>query len=133
MSVATLRSSVTLDLPMWRPMTMPVQERGGVFTSRRSVSRIRKPRGAVTRVAAVLAALPLFAGCGTMQVKESALAAGSLRQQTAPIVVGQSSRTSGRVQLGKPWVTSEYWRFDLFRWTDQISELMVVMLIPTIY
>ena len=112
---------------------MPVELHGGVLKSGRSVSRLRKPRGAVTRIAAVLAALPLFAGCGTMQVKQSALAADSLKQQTAPIVVGQSNRASVRVQLGKPWVASEYWRFDLFRWTDQISEVMVVMLIPTMY
>jgi len=111
---------------------MPVQEHGGVLKSGRSASRLRKPRGPVTRIAAVLAALPLFAGCGTTQVRQSALAGGSLEKQTAPIVVGQSNRASVRVLLGKPWIESEYWRFDLFRWTDQIAELLIV-LIPTMY
>jgi len=112
---------------------MPVQEHRGVLESGRSVSPLRKAHAAVTRIAAVVAALPLFAGCGgDIPIKESSLAS-SLPQQTAKIVVGQSDRTSVRAQLGTPWVTSDDWRFDLFRATDENSMLMVVMLLPMAY
>jgi hypothetical protein len=42
-----------------------------------------------------------------------------LPQQTAAIVVGQTDRARVRQQLGVPWITSEYWHFDLFRATGK--------------
>lgn len=41
-------------------------------------------------------------------------------EQTAPVrvaavVVGQTDRTTARQQLGEPWLSSDVWRFDLFR------------------
>jgi hypothetical protein len=43
----------------------------------------------------------------------------SLPEQTASIVPGQTDRAAVRQLLGEPWLTSESWRFDLFRMTDK--------------
>ncbi|MFO1393900.1 MAG: hypothetical protein U1F09_09095 [Steroidobacteraceae bacterium] len=83
-------------------------------------------------MAAILVAALLAAGCGGMiPIDESSLE-DSLAQQIAPIVVGQSDRASVRAQLGKPWITSNEWRFDLFRSNDKNSTLTWII-IPVAY
>lgn len=77
-------------------------------------------------IAAVLAALAL-AGCGEYPLKESRVE-GTLPQATVPIVVGETDRTEVRRLLGAPWVSSEYWRFDLFRLSDENSVLFWYLL-----
>lgn len=73
----------------------------------------------------------LLAGCGDIQVKESKIEQ-TLPQQVAPVVVGQSDRASVRALLGAPWLSSNYWRFDVFRTSDKNSQLMLIF-VPVMY
>ena len=63
-----------------------------------------------------LAALAL-AGCFGIPVHRSSVEE-DLPKKTAPIVVGQTDRVDVRRVLGEPWVSSDYWGFDLFRISD---------------
>ncbi len=85
----------------------------------------------VARVLGIAATVVLalsVSGCGELQVQESEIAT-SLPQKTAPIVLGQTDRADVRQGLGKPWLSSEYWGFDLFRVSDS-NVSMIVILIP---
>ena len=53
-----------------------------------------------------------------MPIRESQMET-SLPETTASIVPGQTDRAAARQLLGEPWLTSEYWRFDLFRMMGQ--------------
>lgn len=85
----------------------------------------------IAAVVAILAASVLSAGCGDIQIKQSGLEQ-SLPTQIAPIAPGRSDRASVRAQLGAPWLSSTYWRFDVFRTSDQNSQLMLIF-IPVMY
>jgi hypothetical protein len=63
-----------------------------------------------------LAALAL-GGCFGIPVHRSSVEE-DLPKKTAPIVVGQTDRVDVRRVLGEPWVSSDYWGFDLFRISD---------------
>lgn len=113
-----------------RVTDMAMGERLSGSDCRASLPARLESRGA--SLAAILVSALLSAGCGGMiPINESSLA-GSLKQQTAPIVVGQSDRASVRGQLGAPWITSNDWRFDLFRSTDKNSTLTWII-IPVAY
>jgi hypothetical protein len=61
----------------------------------------------------------MLSSCGgEVPIRESKIDT-SLPEKTASIVPGQSDRAAVRQLLGEPWLTSEYWRFDLFRMTGQ--------------
>lgn len=79
----------------------------------------------------VLAALAL-GGCFGVPLHRSSLEE-DLPKKTAPIVVGQTDRVEVRRVLGEPWVSSDYWGFDLFRvsdWNGGIAVLFVLVPIP---
>jgi hypothetical protein len=98
----------------------------------RLVSRPARRDAGSGVIAAILMAALLSAGCGGMIPIEESSLASSLKQQIAPIVVGQSDRASVRAQLGTPWITSNEWRFDLFRANDRNSTLTWII-IPVAY
>jgi len=72
--------------------------------------------------AIVVASILVLGGCGEYPLKESQIEA-ALPEKTAPIVVGQTDRAAVRQALGKPWLASEYWGFDLYRASDRNSLL----------
>jgi hypothetical protein len=78
--------------------------------------RRRAGRRHGSRATALVTALVLWlGGCAvSVPVKETAVEE-ELPDKASGIVVGQSDRTAVRAQLGEPWLTSDYWRFDLFR------------------
>jgi len=51
----------------------------------------------------------------------------NLGEQTAPIVAGKSDRAPVRSLLGQPWLSSDHWRFDLFRSTDRSSAIVFLV------
>jgi hypothetical protein len=57
----------------------------------------------------------LLVGCaGSIPISKSKVET-DLPSKMSPIEAGKSDRASVRQMLGKPWVTSDYWKFDLFR------------------
>lgn len=44
----------------------------------------------------------------------------------SPIVVGQTDMAAARALLGAPWLTSEYWHFDLFRTAGRDAKVPVM-------
>jgi hypothetical protein len=84
------------------------------------------------RVAGALLAIAL-GGCGVYPLKQSQIET-RLDQMTAPIAVGKVDRVAVRRFLGEPYLSSEYWRFDLFRITDSSKEILVLLIpIPQEY
>jgi hypothetical protein len=79
-------------------------------------------------LAAGVAAMMLGACVGEGPVHESTIEA-TLPAKVAPIVAGQTKRSAVRQALGKPWLASDYWGFDVFRISDS-NVNMVVVLIP---
>jgi hypothetical protein len=67
-------------------------------------------------------------GCGSGPVRESKVQP-TLEQETVGIIVGQSDRSQLRKQLGEPWMSSQYWSFDLFHLSDR-RVVMAMMLVP---
>lgn len=61
-------------------------------------------------------------GCGEHMLKESQLET-VLPRTTAQITVGQSTRAEVRRLVGAPLVSSDYWRFDLYRLSDENRQL----------
>ena len=96
------------------------------------------PGGSVvdkTRAFFVAAVLGLaLGGCGGVAapVTRSTVEA-DLPQKLAPIIVGESRQADVRSLLGQPWITSDYWRFDLFRLAGRdaaIGLIWVVVPVP---
>ena len=76
-----------------------------------------------------LAALAAIAGCSGVGSQLSPMGE-DLGKQAAAIVVGESDRESVRALLGAPWLTSDYWHFDLFRSTDRDSAVFYLAFVP---
>jgi hypothetical protein len=68
----------------------------------------------IVRRASCFAVALALGGCVDVPLRTTGVET-ALPQQTAAIVVGQTARAQVRGQLGEPWITSEYWHFDLFR------------------
>lgn len=90
-------------------------------------------QGARTGIVVAVLAFAL-GGCGAVgvQVAKSTVEA-DLPQTTSPIIIGQSHQAEVRTLLGQPWLTSNYWRFDLFRLTGRdvaVGLMWVVVPVP---
>ena len=86
------------------------------------------------RRAVVVGALAVFAlgGCLGIPLHSSSVEE-DLPKKTAPIVVGQTDRVEVRRVLGEPWVSSDYWGFDLFRisdWNGWLAVFFIYVPIP---
>jgi hypothetical protein len=90
------------------------------------VSVVSAGRAAITAVLAVG-----LCGCvGVVPVAQTDVGS-DMPERTSPIVVGQSTRPDVHALLGKPWLASEYWRFDAFRIVGRdVGVLVAVMPLP---
>jgi hypothetical protein len=76
---------------------------------------------------AVAAALAVALGaCGDVPLKTTEVESALPRQAEA-IVVGRTDRTQVLGQLHEPWLSSEYWRFDLFRMTGKNVDVGILL------
>lgn len=69
--------------------------------------------------------------CGEVPVRESRLES-TLAARTTGIIAGQTARPAVRELLGVPLLSSDYWRFDVFRAADTYSAVLV-LIIPVWY
>ena len=73
-------------------------------------------------------------GCGGVAVPVArSTVEADLPQRTSPIIIGESLQADVRSLLGQPWVSSDYWGFDLFRLTGRdaaIGLIWVVVPLP---
>ena len=93
----------------------------GRVSGGRVVGNARRTLGFAAAVAFVLS------GCVDVPLQKTEVET-ALPQQTAAILVGQTNRAQVRAQLGVPWITSEYWHFDLFRTSGKNVAAGVVLL-----
>jgi len=84
--------------------------------------------------AIVVASILVLGGCGGVAVPVTrSTVEADLPQKIAPIIVGESRQADVRSLLGQPWITSDYWRFDLFRLTGRdvaVGLMWVVVPVP---
>jgi hypothetical protein len=88
--------------------------------------------------AAALAAVGVvaLAGCGgEMRVHDSSVPK-QFEQAAMAITLGETDRAALRQLLGQPWVSSEYWQFELFRLSGRDVDLVVTFVplpVPFMY
>lgn len=71
----------------------------------------------------------LLAACGGAPLHRTDVAQ-KLPDQVAPIAVGQSDRAAVRTLLGEPQLASNYWRFELFRFSGSKTRLGLLYIVP---
>lgn len=80
------------------------------------------------RIAAAITGL-LLTGCVTPIPVNKTKVEEQMVAKTASIVPGRSDRRSVRAQLGEPWISSTYWRFDLFHVTGRSASVPVLWIL----
>jgi hypothetical protein len=67
----------------------------------------------------------VLGGCaGEIPVHESSVPK-QFEQATAAITIGETDRAALQQLLGEPWVSSEYWQFELFRLSGRDVDLLI--------
>lgn len=99
------------------PMRGSKEIRGGLGTSLAAVGALG------------LAVFSVLTGsaCVNMRVPDSDVES-TLPTKVVPIVIGESDRAAVRRMLGEPWLHSDFWRFDLFRMTERVTAVAVMIL-----
>lgn len=80
-------------------------------------------------IVAVLTLCRQLAACTGVPLHRSDVAE-RLPDQVAPIAVGQSDRAAVHKRLGEPQLSSDYWRFDLFRYSGKNTALGLLYVVP---
>lgn len=71
----------------------------------------------------------MLAGCSVAPVKHTDVDQ-QLPDRVAPLAVGETTRAQVRSLLGEPQLASEYWRFDLFRFSGKNISIGLIYLVP---
>jgi len=77
-------------------------------------------------------AILLLAGCGWGVAVRHPVESDRLTQRSATIVPGETTRDEVEELLGKPWLRSQFWRFDVYRAHDVARDIggPVILFVP---
>jgi len=108
--------------------SLPWTGEGGVTSTPTGMARVPW-LGPRLRESLVGLAVLVLGACSAAPVKRTDVDR-ELPDRVAPIVVGETTRAQVRALLGEPQLTSEYWRFDLFRFSGKNIDIGLLYIVP---